>query len=367
LTDGSNVQEQEQNKTEKATPFKLEEARKHGQVAKSLDFNTLVVVCGLLMALMIWGASRWEELCELCARLFAISADVRLADGGVMALGEQVSRDVVLLIGPFVAAAMLFAALANVVQTGFIFSTHPLKPQFERINPVAGFKRIFNQKMSFEAFKSVLKLCCFAAVTIGFFLALWPKLPNAATDDVREQLAWLGSMALALLFRLGLVLLVVGILDLSFTRWQFARQMRMSRRELKDEVKRREGDPLIRQKIRELQRENAKQARSMSRLPEADVLITNPTHFAIALHYVRDRMDAPIVIAKGADKWAAEMRKLASTHGVPIMERRRLARELFRKSRIDQPIPLEAFVEVARVYAELGRRKAQSSRYEAAL
>jgi flagellar biosynthetic protein FlhB len=133
---------------------------------------------------------------------------------------------------------------------------------------------------------------------------------------------------------------------------------------MKEEVKRREGDPLIRQKIRELQRENAKQARSMSRLPEADVLITNPTHFAVALRYARNEMDAPVVIAKGADNWAAEMRKLARTHSVPILERRRLARELFAKGRIDQPIPFESFVEVARVYAELARMRAQAGRYE---
>jgi flagellar biosynthesis protein FlhB len=199
-----------------------------------------------------------------------------------------------------------------------------------------------------------------------FFIALWPQLPSAATHDVREQIAWLAGMAVALLFRLGLVLLVVGILDLCYTRWKFAQEMRMSRREVKEEVKRREGDPLIRQKIRELQRENAKQARSMGRLPEADVLITNPTHFAVALRYARDSMDAPVVIAKGADNWAAEMRKLARAHSVPILERRRLARELFAKGRIDQPIPFESFVDVARVYAELARARAHAhaGRYE---
>lgn len=357
-------EEQEQNRSEKATPFKLEEARKRGQVAKSLDFNSLVIVGGLLLALSVWGASRWEEICRICAALFRSSADVEIAAGGAAALFQELSFRTAILLAPFAAAAIIFAVLANVVQTGLIFTTHPLKPQFERINPVAGFKRIFNKRMLFEAFKSVLKLGFLGAVAIAFFVALWPELPNAATDDVRVQLAWLASTAAAVLFRLGLVLLVVGILDLCYTRWQYARQMRMSHREVKEEVKRREGDPLVRQKIRELQRENAKQARSMSRLPEADVLITNPTHFAIALRYVRERMDAPVVIAKGADSWAAEMRKLAAAHGVPILERRRLARELFSKGRIDQPIPFESFVEVARVYAELGRGRAQNGRYE---
>jgi flagellar biosynthetic protein FlhB len=357
------MQEQEQNRTEKATPFKLEEARMKGQVAKSLDFNSLVIVCGLLLVLSVWGASRWQEICELCAALLRVSADIEVGTAGAAALFEELSLRMAIVLGPFAAAAIVFAILANVTQTGLIFTAHPLKPQFERINPVAGFKRIFNKRMLFETFKSVLKLVFLGAVAIAFFIALWPQLPNAATDDVREQVAWLANSAVALLFRLGLVLLIIGILDLCYTRWQYAQQMRMSRREMKEEVKRREGDPLIRQKIRELQRENAKQARSMSRLPEADVLITNPTHFAVALRYVRDQMDAPIVIAKGADNWAAEMRKLAAAHAVPILERRRLARELFSKGRIDQPIPFESFVEVARVYAELGRARAQA-RYE---
>jgi flagellar biosynthesis protein FlhB len=352
------VQEQEQNRTEQATPFKLTEAKKKGQVAKSLDFNSLVVVCGLLMALSIWGEAQWRRLCELSASLFASAGSIEIA--GLSALG----REVAYLIAPVAFAGVAFGVIANVLQTGFIFSAHPLKPQFERLNPVAGFKRIFNKRMLFEALKSVLKLIFFTAVAWFFFTALWPKLPAAATHDAIAQTQWLGDNALALLLRLGLALVLVGLVDLLFTRWNYSRQMMMSRREVKEEVKRREGDPLIRQRIRELQRENLKQAQSMSRLPDADVLITNPTHFAVALRYVRDQMDAPVVLAKGTDNWAQEMKALARTHGVPIVERRKLARELCARGRIDQPIPLETFVEVARVYAELGRQRAADARYE---
>jgi flagellar biosynthesis protein FlhB len=356
------MQEQEQNRTEQATPFKLEEARKRGQVAKSLDFNTLIAVVGLLLALSIWGATQWRELCEICQQLFAGAGRSDIGVAGTSALLAELAQRTFVVVGPFIAAALLFAILANVVQTGFVFSAHPLKPQFERINPVAGFKRIYNKRMLFETLKSLLKLVFLGVVATLFFVALWPSLPDAANDDVRAQVSWLGSVAMTLLFRLGLVLCVIGLIDLCYSRWQFSQQMMMSRREVKEEVKRREGDPLIRQKIRELQRENAKQAKSLSRLPEADVLITNPTHFAVALRYVRDQMDAPIVIARGADQWAADMRRIAAAHGVPVMERPPLARLLFRKSRIDQPIPLEAFVDVARVYGELGRMR--TARYE---
>jgi flagellar biosynthesis protein FlhB len=352
------VQEQEQNRSEQATPFKLTEAKKKGQVAKSLDFNSLVIVCGLLVALSIWGRAQWQRLCELSAALFSSAGSTELA--GLSALG----REAAYLIAPVAFAGVAFAVIANVLQTGFIFSAQPLKPQFDRLNPVAGLKRVFNKKMLFEALKSVLKLAFFAAVAWFFFSSIWPTLPAAATHDVSAQTHWLGGNALALLVRLGLALGIVGILDLAFTRWSYSRQMMMSRREVKEEVKRREGDPLIRQRIRELQRENLKQARSMSRLPDADVLITNPTHFAVALRYVRDEMDAPVVLAKGTDHWALEMKALARAHGVAIVERRTLARELCARARIDQPIPLETFMEVARVYAELGRRRAGAARYE---
>lgn len=160
-----------------------------------------------------------------------------------------------------------------------------------------------------------------------------------------------------MLVRLGLVLVVVGLLDLVLVRWQYARQMMMSRREVTEELKRREGDPQIRAKIRQLQRENMKQARSVSRVGDADVLITNPQHFAVALRYERGAMGAPQVIAKGTDDLALEMRAWAGRCNVPVYERRRLARLLYQRVQVDQPIPPELFIDVARIYAELGESR----------
>jgi flagellar biosynthesis protein FlhB len=351
------MQEQEQNRSEPATPFKLSEAKKRGQVAKSLDFNTLIVVCGLLGALAIWGEANWEQICGLSAHLFAVAGEVRLDQGNFAAFAAELSRQMLSILLPFAAAGFAFAVLANIVQTGPIFSAEPVKPKFERLNPVAGFKRIFNKRMLFEALKSVLKLVFFGCIAYAFFSSIWPTLPSIASGEVAQQVHWLGQNGLALLFRLGLALIVVGLLDFAFSRWQFGKQMMMSRREMKEEVKRREGDPLIRAKIRELQRENLKQSRSMGRVGDADVLITNPEHFAIALHYDRERMSAPAVIAKGTDAWALQMRALATRAGVPVIERRKLARLLFRRAQIDQQIPTESFVDVARIYAELNERR----------
>jgi flagellar biosynthesis protein FlhB len=250
------------------------------------------------------------------------------------------------------------------VKIGPVCTFQPLKPKGERINPIAGFKRVFNKKMLFDAFKSVLKLLILGSVAVAFFFALWPRLPEAESADTGIVQQWVGQNALTLLFRLGLALVLIGLLDLLYTRSKFKEDMMMSRRELKEEVKRREGDPLVRAKLRELQRENLKQAASMKRVPEADVLITNPEHLAIALRYERGSMGAPVLLAKGADSWAADMRAMARRHGIPIYERRKLARMLFRQGQLGAPIPADSYLDVARIYAELEARRRGIAEYE---
>ena len=356
--------EQEQSRSEPATPFKLAEAKKQGQVAKSPDFNTFIVVVTLLGVMVVGGERGATYIAGLCAWLFQVSGSVRLEQPGDASWLAPVLSAAMSVITPFAVIGLVCAILANLIQTGPIFSIVPLRPKFERVNPVAGFKRVFTKRILFEGFKTLLKLALLGTVLYLFFSALWPLLPTVATSDPGAQISWFALQGKALLFRLGLGLLVIGILDLVYVRWQFGQQMMMSRRELKEEIKRREGDPLIRAKLRELQRENLKQARSLSRVPEADVLITNPEHFAIALKYVRGEMSAPEVVAKGCDAWAVEMKSIAYQHGIPRYERRSLARHLFRRSQIGRVIPADAFVEVARVYADIDAQRRRLARYE---
>ncbi|MEJ1964210.1 MAG: EscU/YscU/HrcU family type III secretion system export apparatus switch protein [Gammaproteobacteria bacterium] len=354
--------EQEQNRSEPPTPFKLEEARTQGQVAKSLDFNSFAIVCALLLALVGLGSGTFRSLAGLTSWLFAASADLAMDSPGAAAawLGLFL-RAFLAIVVPFAAIGIVFAVLANLLQTGPIFTFVPLKPKFERINPVAGFKRVFNKKMLFEAFKTIVKFAFFTSVLYVFFSGVLPALPALAVGDVGVQAEWLSASGTSLLFRMGLAMLVVALLDVAYVRWQFGNQMKMSRRELKEEIKRREGDPLIKAKLRELQRENVKQAKSMSRVPRSDVLITNPQHLAVALRYVRGEMSAPHVVAKGMEAWAADMRRIARLHDIPIVERKSLARELFRRGQLDRPVPPHTFVDVARIYvqAETQRRMRQ--------
>jgi flagellar biosynthetic protein FlhB len=356
--------EQEQNRSEQATPFKLEEARKQGQVAKSLDFNTLVMIWGLLGLATIWGANAWTELGTIATNLFAHAADLPLDGEGGASWLAGIIRAFITLMLPVLLVGAILAVLANFVQTGPIFTFKPLKPKGERINPIAGFKRIYNKKILFETFKGLLKLGILGGVAISFFFALWPELPAAESQDTGLVQQWFATHAVSLLFRLGLALALIGLLDFMYTRHKFKQDMMMSRREMKEEVKRREGDPLIRAKLRELQRENLKQAASVKRVPEADVLITNPEHLAIALRYERGKMAAPVLLAKGADSWAAEMRALARRHNIPIYERKPLARLLFRQGQLGQFIPGDSFVDVARIYADLDARARGIAEYE---
>ena len=356
--------EQEKDRTEPATPFKLEEARRRGQVAKSLDFVSLVMLGALLAALYAWSD-------RLAAAGLRVSVGALERAGG-LAFGTadaaawlgQLAGATAAMLAPFLAVAVLAAIVANLVQTGPVFSAFPLKPDFQRINPATGFKRVFSLKTLVETGKTLIKLAAFAGVA---WLALDAALPKLLTTVDVQPKAYFGLLLgeiTALMFKLLLVLVLLALADLAYSRWDYGRTMRMSRREMKEEVKRREGDPHVRARIRELQREAVKRAKSVKRLPEADVLITNPEHFAVALAYERGRMRAPTVVAKGAGELALELRRRAGPLALPIVEDKPLARRLFAEVDLDCPIGEALFEPVAKIYALIYRTKQTGTRVE---
>jgi len=356
--------EQEKNKTEQATPFKLEEAKRRGQVAKSLEFNSFFVISGLLGILYMWGTGFVQNGLRHARHTFEQAGELVFDIPHLMAFFHTIVMDTGSLVAPFFVMAVIVAVGANMVQTGPIFTTFPLKPDIQRINPVSGFKRIFSLKMVFEAIKSMIKLALFGMTAYIIISALLPTLLGLMHTDPKGYAPLLMDYSASLLFKLAMVLLIVAALDIAYTRWDHSKKMMMSRRELKEEVKRREGDPLLRAKLRELQKEAVKRAKSASRVPEADVLITNPTHYAIALRYERGRMQAPVILGKGSGELALSMRRLAERHGVPVFERRALARRLFTEGDIDAPVPGDLYEQVARVYADLYAQRPSDIRIE---
>ncbi|MCP4469651.1 MAG: EscU/YscU/HrcU family type III secretion system export apparatus switch protein [Gammaproteobacteria bacterium] len=344
-------QQQEQNRTERATPFKLEEARKRGQVAKSLEANSFVLLLAILGLSYFAGDYYASGLLAMCSALFA-NAHLFIAEAPIMLQWfEQTFDFVVNLFWSFVAMVVITAILSNMLQTGPVFSFFPLKPDPQRLSPVAGFKRLFSMRLIYESIKTFIKMSVFGFVIYLVISAALPKLLALVDTDPHSYLLFLLRHGQELLYKLLLVMLLIVLIDLVYTRWDYAKRMRMSYRDIKEELKRREGDPQIRARLRELRRDAAKRAGAVRKVPDADVLITNPARLAIALKYDREAMQAPQLIAKCSGDMAARMRTVAKQHGVPIVENKILARALFRRVDIDGIVPEDLYPTVARILA----------------
>jgi flagellar biosynthetic protein FlhB len=341
--------EQDLDRGEAATPYKLEKARERGQVARSADLVSAVVF-GVAVAYLYWVG--WDGLRALflhCRALLAPAGQVVSTPERLWLVVHVLVGEGVALLVPFLAALALAAIIANVAQTGPVLAPMVLKPDLQRVNPVAGFKRVFSLRTLFDALRAVLKLVALAWVAFEACRALVPQFfhlsampPGQLVRTVVEDVAAAG-------LRIALAMGLIALLDMVFTRRQFDRQMRMSRREITDEHKHREGDPRIKARIRELRREALKRIRSVARTGDADVLITNPTHVAVALRYVHGEMASPQLLAKGSGLLAAAMRTIAARRGIPVVRHKPLARALFHELQVDQYVPARHFSQVARI------------------
>jgi flagellar biosynthetic protein FlhB len=345
--------EEEKDKSEPATPFKLEEARRHGQVARSVDFVSVSVLAALVAAVYAWSLTLVEDGARLGAGLLGRSHQVVFEAATIQSWLSALLVYCLAMSVPFLVAGAIAAVLANVVQSGVTFTAFPLKPDLQRINPVNGFKRLFSLRTLYEGAKTVVKFTLLSAVAYVAIEAVLAGLLQIQHAEARTYLPVLFDHVGWLLFILLLVLAAIGFMDFAYNRWDFGRRMRMSHREIREEIKRREGDPAIRARLRELRQEAIKRAKSLKRVPEADVLITNPDHYAIALRYERETMDAPQVTAKGVGELARSMKQLAKASGVPMVEDRVLARGLYARATIDGPVAFEHFEAIARIYARL--------------
>jgi flagellar biosynthesis protein FlhB len=341
--------EQDMDRSQAATPYKLEKAKERGQVAKSRDVVSAAVFTAA-MAYLAWrGWPAWREQFLFDQALLAQAARVDASPENLWRLVERGITASLWMGLPFFATLVLAALLANFVQTGPIFSVQPLKADLTRINPVNGLKNMFSMQLLFNALRTVLKLVLLSAAAWLVLEGLASQFYFLATltpiGFIRTLLDDFASLGL----KLAMVLWVIALLDLAFTRRQFAKKMRMSRKELTDEIKQREGDPRVRARLRELRQEMRRRSASVRNTRNADVLITNPTHVAVALRYQHGEMHAPELVAKGAGVLAAAMRSIAARHNIPVVQNPPLARKLFRELGVDRAVPPEFFAEVARI------------------
>lgn len=361
--------EQDIDRNEAATPHKLARARERGQVAKSADVVSVMVFGAAMLYLSAQGWSLWRKQFALARALLGQAAHAEGGGEALVRLIETMLRTSLCDAAPFFAALALASVAGNVLQTGAVFSFHPLKPDWSRINPVSGLKRIFTMRMLFQAVRASLKLLLLSAAAYFTLKHLTPQFFYLASLSpiwtVRTMLGDLAALGLHVTLMLGFI----AWLDSVYMRREFAKNMRMSRREMKDEHKHREGDPRIRSRLRELRRELLKRTRAVRNTRDADVLIVNPEHVAVALRYVHGQMSSPQLIAKGGGAIAAAMRTIARRHGIPIVRNLPLARALYRDLDLGQSVPPGHYAQVARIIVwvfAMRDAKAQARRSEAA-
>ncbi|MBN3033181.1 MAG: flagellar biosynthesis protein FlhB [Candidatus Saganbacteria bacterium] len=339
------------DKTEEPTPHRLREAREKGQVAKSREITTAFLLLLTYFLFRYLGPFMWRNLVEMAAAIFQLIPEARSFDlpfaGYLLLLGLRAMGFVLL---PIFAITFLAALLAEALQTGFVVALDPLAPKLERINPLEGFKRMFSLQGLVELVKSLLK------IIIVFYIAWY-----ACKDDLPyiivliEAHPWQaivlgGDIAYRIAIRVGIFYIFIAILDYLYRRWEYMRNLKMTKQEIKEEYKRLEGDPMVKQRMRDLQRQVAQQ-RMMAAVPQADVVVTNPTHLAVALKYEPARMKAPVVLAKGERKVAEEIRRLAEEHEISIVQNETLARSIYRGARVNQEVPADLYQAVAEVLA----------------
>lgn len=342
------------DKTEEPTAKKRADAKKKGQVAKSQEVSTaFVLLAGFLSIKMLW------ESIYGSIKGYSIYIFSNLNQGGDTESVIRIFIDIMVIFAktalPIMLVIMLVGLMINLFQVGINFSTEILMPKLDKLSPISGFGRIFSKRSLIELVKSLLKI-----LVIGFFIYTYIRdeilaMPQFIFFDLQTSLTKVADVIFMLSFKICGVIFLMAVLDLGYQKWQTTQDLKMTKQEVKDEMKQMEGDPQIKGKIRQKQRQMA-MARMMQEVPQADVIVTNPTHFAVALSY-KHGMDAPVVLAKGQDLVAQKIKEIARENRITIVENKPLARALFASTEVGDRIPQELYQSVAEVLAYVYRLK----------
>lgn len=343
-------------KTEEPTRKRLEEAAKRGQIASSREVSSFFILLAFTL-LLVWilpGLSK--KTMGMMTRFLSDAESIEMDQGNLGDLMIETVIDMALIAAVPFALLAVAAIFSNLIQSKMVFSADPIMPRLDKLSPLKGFGRIFSRRSLVEFIKGIIKITIVGTIA---FAAVWPYLhfmqvmPN---EDIKDVLAFLMTMAERMLIGVCIAMFFIAILDFVYQYFEYIRSLRMTKQEVRDEYKQQEGDPMVKQRLRSIRMERARQ-RMMSAVPKADVVITNPTHFAVALKYDSGAMAAPTVVAKGMDFIAQQIRKLAEQNEVPIIENAPLARALFDSVEIGQEIPYEHYKAVAEVISAIYRMK----------
>ncbi len=339
------------DKTEKATPRRRQQAAEKGQIPRSAELNSVLVLLAAFMAVKIFIPDMIQEWTAFTQNIFkmftANNFDLNYRTFQNMFIMTVIS--VTKILAPVVGGAMVAGILASVAQVGFRFNMSLIKFDLNNVNPINGFKRMFSSQALAELVKSFLKVFIVTYVAYSEYVKQLSVFTGLTDMNLRASSAYIGQTTVNIAFKVILWLAVLAVADYIFQKWRHESQLKMSKQEIKDEYKQQEGDPQLKGKIKQKQREMA-MSRMMQSLPNADVVITNPTHFAVALQY-DNTMGAPVVIAKGQDRVALRIKEIAKEHDIVTVENKPLAQALFRGTEIGDSIPPELYQAVAEVLA----------------
>lgn len=344
------MSEQAQERTEQASTRRKEEARRKGQVASSRELSAAATLAATLGAGSLLGVYAFGLLTVAMRQWLAAAGTLVINEATLPALMGRMGREVLELAVPFGLIVLGMATGVHVLQTGWIWSTERLQWDLARLNPVAGLMRLFSLRSTVELGKSLFKIVFIAGAAYWSLKDEIVALPLMLQMEPAGVLVQAGRLALVLTLWVSGALLLLAVGDYAFQRWQWSRDLRMTRQELKQEQRETEGDPLIRSRVRSLQRQAARR-RMMQEVPKADVVITDPTHLAVALRYDAIRMSVPVVVAKGAGYIAERIREVAKAHGVPIIENKPLAQGLHKLVELGREIPVELYKAAAEILA----------------
>jgi len=336
-------------KTEEPSPKKIEDARKDGNVPKSQDASGVVTLFVAILGVLMLFPFIAKHMMALFSYYFSL-VGTPLDKLFMVNIAIVTIKEFLLMVIPLSSAVAVAGIIGAVAQFGFLFSTKSITPNFSKINPIKGLKNLFSLKKLLEGFKITLKAFTIFGVGFFFFFSFIKELPTVALFGLHDQLAWLQDKMMVIVFVMLFIIFIFAIIDVVIVRKQYFDGLKMSKQEVKDEMKNMEGDPLIKSKIRQIQMQAARK-RMMSEVPNADVVITNPTHYAVAIQYDEEKSHAPIVLAKGADNIAMQIKKIARENSVHIVQNPPLARSLYKEVEVEQAIPEALFGAVAEVLA----------------
>jgi len=341
------------DKTEKATPKKLDDARKEGRVARSSDLINGFMLLLMFFVLKLFGGIMANLFLDSFVKYYNKASDISMEVFDVkqaVNLSNEIVIDIVIASLPVLIGSFVVALVGNIVQVGWKVTGKPLKPKLDRLNPIGGFKRMFSQEKVVELIKSILKVLAIALVAYNEVKDRWKFILNLYDFEFMQAVLNIFDIVLDVGIKISVIFVIIGLADFGYQKWKHLHDLRMSKQEVKDEMKQSEGDPQIKGQIRQKMREGARR-RMMQDLPKADVVITNPTHFAVAVKYDKETAEAPYVLAKGADYVAANIKEIAKQNNIEIAENKPLARMLYYNVEIGDQIPPELYQMVAEVLA----------------